>query len=455
MKVTELMGREILILGFGREGQSSLNFLLHQKGINPGQIAVADQKPLKELSILKGEALAKIDPRKCFWGNHYSYWLTWPKRKSGIVIKSPGIKIPADQRKHLKKRGIQITTGTNIFGSNFPGKIVAITGTKGKSTTASLIEAALKEANFPVYLVGNIGQPALELLVPPYSLSSQSLEEIWAVLELSSYQTEDLNEDFSPQIAVILNLLQDHLDYHQGQKNYHRAKLRLLQNLSSGSHFVYNSDFSQLKIAAKKLPGQSWDLSKQALPVGSQSFLVGQHNQLNLQAAWTVARILEISPQIFRSAVKKFSPLKHRLELVGEFRGICFYDDAISTTPESTMAAIEALKTVETIFLGGQDRGYDFSQLAKIIGNSSIKNIVIFPDSGERIKSSLQDICPEEIKKIKFLATDQMSVAVKFAYQQTTAGKICLLSCASPSYSLWNNFEEKGEDFQRRVLEFA
>jgi UDP-N-acetylmuramoylalanine--D-glutamate ligase len=158
----------------------------------------------------------------------------------------------------------------------------------------------------------------------------------------------------------------------------------------------------------------------------------------------TVAKELGISDEIIKITIAKFKPLPHRLEFVGEFNNIKFYDDAISTTPESTIVAIEALKNVDTIFLGGEDRGYNFSQLEKTIKKYKIKNIVLFPDSGKKIK----------IKGKNILKTKSMETAVRFAYKYTAHGKICLLSCASPSYSLWKNFEEKGDQFKKFVYEF-
>ncbi|MCX6722890.1 MAG: hypothetical protein NT094_02355, partial [Candidatus Staskawiczbacteria bacterium] len=156
-------------------------------------------------------------------------------------------------------------------------------------------------------------------------------------------------------------------------------------------------------------------------------------------------RELGVSDKIIKEAIQKFKPLPHRLEFVGEFKGIKFYDDAISTTPESTIMAIETLKNVDTIFLGGQDRGYNFGQLEKVIKKYKIKNAVIFPDSGKKIK----------IKGLNILKTKKMQDAVKFAYKNTATGKICLLSCASPSYSLWKNFEEKGDQFKKFVKQYS
>jgi UDP-N-acetylmuramoylalanine--D-glutamate ligase len=169
----------------------------------------------------------------------------------------------------------------------------------------------------------------------------------------------------------------------------------------------------------------------------------------NIKAAVAVAEVLKISKKSIKEGIEKFQSLPHRLELVGEFQGIKFYDDAISTTPESTIAAINSLNNVETIFLGGLDRGYDFVKLAGVIDKSKIRNIVFFPDSGKKIEESLQK---KSKKKYQTLHTKNMAEAVKFATANTKTGGICLLSTASPSYSLWKNFEEKGNQFKKAFI---
>src|SRR3989344_1585764 len=175
--------------------------------------------------------------------------------------------------------------------------------------------------------------------------------------------------------------------------------------------------------------------------------MLSSHNIKNIQAAVKVARLLKVSDSAISKAIRNFKSLPHRLEFVGVFNGIKFYDDAISTTPESTIEAIKSLKNVDTIFLGGQDRGYDFSGLEKVVKQYKIRNIVLFPENGNRILKSTRGL--------NIFKTNKMEKAVKFAYKNTRKGSICLLSCASPSYSLWKNFEEKGGQFNRAVKNFA
>ena len=328
-----------------------------------------------------------------------------------IAIKTPGIK------KELVT--IPYTTATNIFFSQVIGKnlTIGVTGSKGKSTTASLIYHILKTAGKEVQLLGNIGTPMLGALLNPVKLDTIF------VLELSSYQLEDIT--FSPNIAVITNLFPEHMDFHGSLQNYYNAKKNIYRFQKSGDHFI-----DQVKATQKY-----------------ETNLLGQHNQNNIQVAVEVAKILEIPEETITEAIKSFKGLPHRLELVGEFNGIKFYDDAISTTPDSTIMAIEALKNVDTIFLGGQDRGYNFSPLEKVLKKYNIKNVVLFPDSGNNML--------KQAEGFNILKTKSMKEAVRFAYKHTTKGKICLLSCASPSYSVWKNFEEKGDQFKKFVKELS
>ena len=340
-----------------------------------------------------------------------------------LVIKTPGIK--------KEKVLIPCITATNLFFSQNKNFTIGVTGSKGKSTTASLIYGILKEAGKKVRLLGNIGAPMLGAL-----MNKVDPAEIF-VLELSSYQLDDIA--YSPNIAVALNFFPEHMDYHGGVENYYQAKKKIVSFQNCEDVFVYNTKDQKLKNWASATVAQKKSFAEISLD-GFESSLLGEHNQNNIRAAVTVAKEFGISDDEIKKALKKFKPLAHRLEFVGEFEAIKFFDDAISTTPESTMMALDAIENVGTIFLGGQDRGYDFSKLEKQIRKKGIKNVVLFPDSGQRIFKSK--------KGLNILETREMKEAVAFAYEHTPRGSVCLLSTASPSYSVWKNFEEKGEQFQ-------
>ncbi|MCX6718354.1 MAG: UDP-N-acetylmuramoyl-L-alanine--D-glutamate ligase [Candidatus Staskawiczbacteria bacterium] len=394
--------KNVLILGFGREGEASKKYV--EKKYPNLKIGVADKKDGK--NYLKKQ------------------------KDYDFLIKTPGI------NKNLIK--IPYTTATNIFFSNVKelgNKIIGVTGSKGKSTTASLIYSILKEGGKNARLLGNIGSPMLGAMTTPIQK-----DEIF-VIELSSYQLDDIK--FSPDIAVVTNLFPEHMDYHKGEKNYYDAKKNIINFQNENNTFVYNKNIKKLEEWKEETKAKKIPIANKKFLDGVNLPLIGEHNKENILIAVAVAKELLVSDRVIKTAIENFKPLPHRLEFIGEFKNIKFYDDAISTTPESTIMAIKALKNVDTIFLGGEDRGYNFSQLEKTIKKYRIRNVALFPNSGTKIKT----------KGLNALKTKSMEAAVKFAYKYTAPGKICLLSCASPSYSVWKNFEEKGNQFKNFVKE--
>ncbi|MDB5187758.1 MAG: putative UDP-N-acetylmuramoylalanine--D-glutamate ligase [Candidatus Kaiserbacteria bacterium] len=389
----------VLLLGYAREGKTTEEFL--RSKYPQLQIAHADQSE---------------DPQYLEKQHDYD-----------IVVKTAGIP--------KEKITAHYTTATNIFFSRFKGITVGVTGSKGKSTTASLIHSMLTAENMPSVLVGNIGVPMLSVL------ESHTSPNQVAVIELSSYQLDDC--EFSPHIALVTTLFSDHMDYHGSEKAYHEAKKRIIMFQKTTDYYVYNDEYAALsawttETSATSVPYvETLPFSDEAIP------LLGMHNKTNVRGAVTVARLLGVSDEAILTAVKSFKSLPHRLELVGEYKGIRFYDDSISTTPESTIAALEAVPNVQALFLGGHDRGYDFTELEQEIIKRGIKNIVIFPESGRRMFAKREGL--------NILETESMDEAVQFAYAHTPQGGACLLSCASPSYGLYKNFEERGDAFAQSI----
>jgi len=375
----------ICILGYGKEGKVTEAYL---KKFHPKlDIGILDQAHDK--NYLKGQG------------------------EFDLAVKTPGIS--------KDKVTIPYVTATNLFFSKISNLTIGVTGSKGKSTTASLIYQMLKADNQKVRLLGNIGNPMLKVLN-----GKINPKEIF-VIELSSYMLDDI--EHSPNIAVLLNLFPEHMDYHGGVDAYYASKNRIFKYQKFGDvsiKFPFN----------EKIPVKDSEVS-----------LIGAHNKKNIKAAISVARLLGISTASISNAIKGFKPLSHRLEVIGEFNQIRFIDDAISTTPESTIEAMKSIKNIKTIFLGGEDRGYDFKELEKQIRKAKIENIVLFPETGRRMLSSA--------KGLNVLKTKSMSEAVKFAYRFTPKGSVCLLSTASPSYSIWKDFEEKGDLFQKFVKKYA
>lgn len=406
MKLDQLKKyKKILILGYGKEGQATEKFL--KKFVPMSEIGIADKK-------INANYLVE-------------------QKKYDLIIRSPGIP------KQLVTR--PYTTATNIFLANIDNVVIGVTGTKGKSTTVGLIYSILKRAGKKAHLIGNIGKPMLDEM-----LKEIGKEDIF-VCEFSSYQLDDIKH--SPHIAVVLDLFPEHMNYHGNVKNYYNAKKNIIAQVTADDYYIYNPEFKELKSWAKDSICKTVPFEQKIPIIDKDIPLIGKHNRENIKAAVTVAHLFNIDNNTITEAIKKFKPLSHRLQMVGKFRQIIFYDDAISTTPESTILAIESLKNIGTIFLGGEDRGYDFDKLVDVVVYYKIPNIILFPDSGEKIYELLKNTAG-----IKLLKTKSMEEAIKFAYKYTPAGKICLLSCASPSYSLWKNFEEKGNLFQFFVKKY-
>ena len=432
MKLDELKSKRILILGLGIEGMDTLEFL--RKLFPKKFIGIGDRSEFKNLN-LKAQKVIKQDKKlRLHLRENYLSFLEY----YDVIIKTPGI-APKILKPFLKGR-IKVTSQTEIFFNNCPGKIIGITGTKGKSTTTSLIYTILKENGIKAFLAGNIGKPMLSLLF------SAKPENVY-VCEFSSHQLLNLKK--SPYIAVFLNIYQEHLDYYKNFKEYLSAKSNIAYYQKKIDYLVFNSKSKFInkvakKSKAKKIPISSVKIKK------FNTLLKGDFNIENIKAAMAVARLFKIKDKDILKSIKKFKPLPYRLEYIGTYKGIKFHNDALSTVPEATIAALDALgDDVETIFLGGLERNISFKKLIKRILKSKIKTLILFPTTGGRIYKELITI--DNKKKYKAVMVLNMKDGVELAFQYTKKGKICLLSTASPSFSLFKDYKEKGDLFKKYV----
>lgn len=343
---------------------------------------------------------------------------------------------------------VEYTTPTEVFFDcvkQLRAKTVGVTGTKGKSTTASLLAHILKNAGKPALLGGNIGVPMLDLL-------SEANENSIFVLELSSYQLAELKS--SPDMAIITNLYRDHIDYHGSLENYWEAKRNIVRFMGSENSVVFNPDTEIIFHWLAECGAKALQIDSSESVDMSQSQLIGEHNKLNYLMAKTAALNLDADVFACQSGLKSFKPIPHRLEKIRTIRGITYIDDAIASQPEAAIAGITAcirqIGPVGCVMLGGQDRDYDFSELVKLLYTLAIPKLVLFPDTGAKIKALFPESYTPEV-----FETSDMSEAVKWTAEHCPSGSICLLSTASPSYSLWKDFEEKGELFQKAVLELT
>ena len=419
VRLETLKNKKILVLGLGKEGIDTFKFL---RKIFPNKVlGLADKNPDK---IIKGKKI------KLYLGKDYLKAI----KNYDVIIKSPGIPIHLPEIEKAFKQG-KITSQTEIFLENCPGTIVGITGTKGKSTTASLIYQILKQAGLRVHLVGNIGKPVLSLLL------KAKPNDVY-VYELSCHQLYNLKK--SPNIAVLLNIYPEHLDYYKTFKEYISIKANISRWQIKNDYLIFNSQDKLVRKIAKKSKAKKISIK-------------GKFNLLNIAAAKETAKIFKISLKNISKAIKNFKPLPHRLEFIGKYQGIKFYNDALSTIPEATIAALDNLgNSVQTILLGGFDRKLDFKNLAKRILKSKIKTVILFPTTGEKILRALQLASLAQGKKSpRHFFVDNMKDAVKLAFQHTKKQKICLLSTASASFGVFKDYKQKGDLFKKYVKKLA
>jgi UDP-N-acetylmuramoyl-L-alanine---L-glutamate ligase len=433
MRITDLNSKRICILGFGKEGQAMLT-ALRAHGID-ARITIADMNETLAAQWTMADCQWQLGPT---FLDHLDAF--------DVIIKSPGI--PPSEK--LAEHRARITSSTQIFLDTVReagAMVIGITGSKGKSTTSALLTAILKADGRDVHLVGNIGTPAIGFL------KSAEMNTIF-VQEMSSYQLMDLT--MSPHIAVVTSFFPEHIDYHGSLEAYKKAKKNITRFQSSDDFVFCAAHSAGAMEIAEEGSGRIVPYSAEDAPVTiEETHLLGAHNLSNIAAAYLVAQKMGVPRETVIAAIKAFQGLPHRLQMLPRMHDIDWVDDAISTTPESTIAALQALgKRVNTVILGGLDRGYDFRELAEeIVHHTQIGHIILFPETGARIRKALEDALTHSPHKLVFFDASSMESAVRFARARTQPQSICLLSTASPSYNMFKNFEEKGDAFQRCIAE--
>jgi UDP-N-acetylmuramoylalanine--D-glutamate ligase len=450
--LTELRDRpEVLILGFGKEGQSTYKYILQNF---PGvTIGIADMNPEVE-NIYKND-LPKGEV-KFHLGNTYLEALgLYP-----LIIKSPGVSIPGGISSEIQKR---ITTQTRLFLRAYNRQVIGVTGTKGKSTTSSLIHHLIKESGRNTVLVGNIG-------LPPFDYIEEITDDTLIVFELSSHQLEDTTH--APFISVLLNLYPEHLDRYDSLRAYYDAKMKIITGQEKGDVFIYNEDVPEIghRISEMRLPRKYLSFSSgihvthgaflagdqiclaeegRSMPltgISPEFYLRGKHNRMNMMAAILAARAAGIHDSSVVKGLATFKGLEHRLEYVGNFREIDFFNDSIATIPEAAMAAVRSLPETDTMILGGFDRNLEYFALIDFLAESSVRNFIFLGKAGLRMHDLFK--LKEDHKK-NFFVVKNLEEAFKIIPQVTESGKICLLSPAAASYDIFRNFEERGSIFKK------
>lgn len=446
-----IKGKRVAILGLGAEGKSTYRLL---RKLFPDQVfTLADRR-----EELANDIEFKHSATKFHLGPAYLDTLD----SFDLIIKSPGISL---SQLSVNVPAEKLTSQTALFLEVFRDRTIGITGTKGKSTTASLTHHLLTAAGKDVLLIGNIG-------VPPFEVLDRIKDDTLIVFELSSHQLEGVK--VSPHIAVLLNIYQEHLDHYASYRAYQLAKYNIALWQKPGDFFIYHhNDFEipalieemipiskMFPFALNDAPGVHTFISEGEVfsKVSGMpekicdfkvfNFLHGKHNLLNLLAALSACLATGVESNYYCSALESFKGLQHRMEFVGEFGGIRFYNDSIATIPEAVIYALETIGDVDTLILGGFDRGIDFSKLTAYLGKISSINIFLTGNAGGRLKSELESGFPGQHKYQWFEDFDEM---ISAAITSTTKGRSCLLSPAAASYDRFMNFEHRGNRFREII----
>jgi UDP-N-acetylmuramoylalanine--D-glutamate ligase len=441
VRFSDLEGSSVGVWGAGREIRSFASQL--ERRLPAARIAVIafDSQPAD------GEVAAIAENARVAVGDGVVEALS----ECDVVVRSPGVSIHRPEMEVLRDRGIPVTTATGLWLAERGGRgVVGITGTKGKSTTAALAHHLALSSGRSIALAGNIGVPALDLL------DREPIDLI--LLELSSYQIADLAT--GPEVGVVTNLYREHLDWHLTEQAYRDEKLRLF-SLPGVSTAVVNARQPELVEAASGfervvLYGEAggWDCDRRGilhageLVVGLADLpLLGSHNALNLCAALAALEVAGVEPPL-PASLAGFASLPHRLQSCGEHDSVLWVDDSISTTPESTLAALEAFAERDVVLLGGgQDRGQDYGELGAELARRGAA-IVGMPTTGERLVVAAREAGATAERAV---VAEDLADAVAAARSLARPGSVVLLSPAAPSYDRFVNFEERGERFRALV----
>jgi len=436
--IDKLKNKNIAILGFGKEGISSYKFI--RRHLNQKLTIIDKNENIKENEVLLNDENIKFVVGDNYLSNLEQY---------DIIIKSAGVSLKdIDTSKILDKLTSQyalILEDTDLF-------TIGITASKGKTTTTTLTYEVIKNQRDNVYLLGNMGNPPLDQIE---TFDKDSI----LVIELAALQLQYIKK--SPNISCILNLFEEHLDYFGEKEKYYEAKLNIFKYQLDG-YSIYFKDNETLNNYIKKMNintnlvsvsmNDTADVylkdnvvyinNEKVYVDNNERHILGMHNLENIMFVLYICKILKLDINKAIKVINEFNPLEHRMEFVGTFKNIKFYNDSIATIPEATINCIEALKDVDTLIFGGMDRGIDYNYFIEYLNKSNINNFICMPDTGYKIGKKLN-------KNVYFI--ENLKEVVEKAYEVTKEGKSCLLSPSAPSYNNFKNFEEKGRLYKEYI----
>ena len=441
-------GKSVAVLGFGREGRATLPWVL--KAGCASKIAIVDRNPVelpedfkeweKDIEIITGE-----NYQKCL--NDFD-----------VIFKSPGIVLEQEKEFYTCK----ILSEMDIFFERYKNQIIGITGTKGKSTTTTLMYHVLKTAGKKAILAGNIG-------IPVFDIAKDIDEDTILVVELSCHHLEYAT--ISPYIGVLLNIHEEHLDHYGTMEKYTAAKENIYKNMTAGDVVFcqqiiapISGDMEVVTIAARDIAGdESADMFVDGsiikygeliyeIPV-EEIALMGNHNYYDIGFVYGIAKRFGLDDKVIEEGLKTYETLPHRLQRIGVVNGVTYYDDSISTIDETTIQALNTLKNAGTVIIGGMDRGISYEALEEYLSTSTVENIILMEATGARIYEEIKINYPSFNRIDRIKVVEHLEDAVKLAKELTKEGQSCVMSPAAASYGIFKNFEERGDVFKKLVLE--
>jgi UDP-N-acetylmuramoylalanine--D-glutamate ligase len=447
----ELLGKNVLVIGLGISGVSTVK-ALDKLG---AKIWVTDSKSEEELGDILSN-LADISLNKHLGVSDMDI------SQVDFIVKSPGVPPSIPILRKARDMHIEIMSDIELaYRLNKANKMIAITGTNGKTTTTSLVGEVLKAANLRTHVVGNIGRGILD------SLLDAEEGDIF-LIEASSFQLEDTNF-FKPKVSLILNLAPDHLDWHKSYDNYIRAKKKIFINQDGEDYVVLNYDDALLRSFEDEIKANIiWFSTNEILDQGiyidgrdiviklgrdkiylmqqDDMKLLGRHNLENVLACIGICYAMGVDLDIVKATIQEFKGVEHRLEYVMEWQGISYYNDSKGTNPEASIKAIEAIPEPIILIAGGYDKASDFDDFVKAF-KGKVKTLILLGETKYSIKASA-----DKFNFKDYHIVESLEEAVQLASRLGNAGDHVLLSPACASWDMFNSFEERGRAFKDAVF---
>ena len=448
----ELKGKKVLVVGLGKSGLAAALFLRHRGA----QVTVSD--------VRSAEALAKDIPAlleegiMVETGGHGMFTF----RRQDLIVVSPGVPLDTPELVQVKSFGMPVIGELELAARFLKGRMLAITGSNGKTTTTALVGEILKEAGLPTLVGGNIGVPLVGLI-------DESTDDTWSVIEVSSFQLESTVE-FHPSIAVILNITPDHLDRHGSFENYAQAKERIFEAQDAHDSVVLNADNPRTAEAAERSGAKIyWFSTKHAVNRGawveggdvhyraaedatpeqvvelSKIPLKGEHNVENVLAAVCAARLAGAPADVVRRAIENFKAVEHRLEYVATVKGVEFYNDSKATNVDATAKAVAAFAGGVHLILGGKDKGSDYTLLEPLL-RERVRAVYTIGSAAAKIESQLRGV-------VSIHSCETLDNAVTVAAAAAHPGDVVLLAPACSSFDQFESYEHRGRVFKELVSE--